>query len=500
MEPLPALTDSRIRAQRILAVAAIIHIVLFALEARGTFVSLANPQPVTMPDRLGPFLKGADSVGYYVWLRSPLIDGDFDFDNDFAPMFTRSPEAEPAFPHTETGLRTNPWPVGPAILWAPAVCGVHVVLIGLGESSPWPADGFSAPYQLAVGLTTLALSLLTLLLAYRICRRFAGPVASAAATALITLATPFVGYGAVEVSMSHGPATAVLLVFVFVWLRSLGSTSPGRWAGLGCLFGLTCLMRWQLSTFVVLPVLEAAWLASRAENWSARLKIAASLVLAGVMTAIVFTPQLAAKQLLFGHPLGGLHKTGSNWLDPALWTVLFSTDRGLFYWTPITLPSFMGLVYLACRSRRPAAAILATAVAIQFYSVAALLGPGVFLGWAFGFRILTETCVLLAPGLAILFERFGRSARWLAVGGGWLAGWNLVLLGAFRRCMKGVDGCGPLEMCDLVRRSILHHPIEAIGMVIAAAWLTSTLLAAFPRRPAAAAPVAPETHPQRAAA
>ena len=116
-------------------------------------------------------------------------------------------------------------------MWAPTVVTVHLLLRGLGPHSPWPADGFSAPYQLAVGFTTLALAVLTLVLTYRIARRFAGPAAAAAA--LLTLGTPLIGYGAVEVSMAHGPAGAALAGFVFVWLRTFGSPRPGRWAALG---------------------------------------------------------------------------------------------------------------------------------------------------------------------------------------------------------------------------------------------------------------------------
>ena len=37
----------------------------------------------------------------------------------------------------------------------------------------------------------------------------------------------------------------------------------------GGLLGVVCLMRWQLSTFAVLPALEALWLATRADGWPA---------------------------------------------------------------------------------------------------------------------------------------------------------------------------------------------------------------------------------------
>jgi hypothetical protein len=477
---IPGPKQSPNKARRILAAAAVVYVALFILEARGTIAALFTPQRVTPANMWGPFVKGADCVGYYAWLRSPLISGGFHFDDEFAPTIARGPDSAAAFALTATGHLPNPWSVGPALAWAPAVITVHRALRGLGSSSPWPADGYSPPYQLAVGATTLALALLTLILAYRIGCRFAGPTAAAAAAALVTLGTSVVAYGAVEVSMAHGPATTALALFVFVWLRTFGSTHARRWVGLGCLLGLACLMRWQLLTFAVLPTLEAIWLATRADGWSARAGIAVRLAVAGLMCLVVFTPQLVAKQIVYGNPLGGLQAAAHNWLTPSFWAVLGSTDRSLFYWTPITLPGLVGLLYLAFRTRRPEVMILATAVAVQVYSMSALLGGDVFLGWSFGFRFLTETCVLMAPPIAVLLDRGDpQTVRRLAWGGGVLVGWNLLLLGVYRHCVGGAGGGDPAALLAMVGRYFVLRPLEASGMLAAASVLTFTLVAAF---------------------
>jgi hypothetical protein len=480
MEPLSASITSLQRALRILLVTAVIHIALYFLEARSTFAELFVPPPFTSTARTGPFAKGADYVGYYAWLRSPLIDGDFNFDDEFGPTLALFPGATEAYPRNPAGHMSNPWPVGPAIVWSPAVATTHLILTSLGSRSPWPADGYSAPYQLAIGMTTLALAMLTLVLTYRIARYFASPKAAAIATALITLGTPYVAYGAVEVSLSHGPATAALTLFVYFWLRTFGSPRPARWVALGCLLGLTCLMRWQLATYAALPALEAVWLATRTGKWSKRIGIVGRLAVAGLMSVVVFTPQMVGRQIASGRPLGGLHSTGHNWFAPSLWTVLGSTDRSLFYWTPLALPAFASLVLLAVRSRRSAVVILTSAVVVQIYTVSALLGEQVYLGWSFGFRILTETCVLMAPGVAVLLDRASaRTARRLALGGGVLVGWNLLLLGVYRHCIGGVDGGDPMAVLGWVVRYIGLRPLEALAMVGATGGLTYTLIGAL---------------------
>ena len=93
-----------------------------------------------------------------------------------------------------------------------------------------------------------------------------------------------------EVSVGHGPATAALALFTFAWLRSFGNTRTVRWIGIGALLGLAILMRWQLATFAILPILEAGWLITRASTFSNPMAIAAKLVAAGVASVVVFTP------------------------------------------------------------------------------------------------------------------------------------------------------------------------------------------------------------------
>jgi hypothetical protein len=415
----------------------------------------------------GSIVSGIDSREYYAWLRSPLVEGRLQSDTDYAPLLARPGVAE-TITRTPTGLLANLHSIGPAIAWAPAVTTVHLVLLGLGDHSPWPADGFSPPYQLAVGGSTLALALLTLFLTHRIARRFAAPTAAATAAAMIVLATPAVVYGSVEMSMAHGPATASVCLFILVWLRSLASLRLSRWIGLGCLLGLVCLMRWQLATFCVIPALEAAWLAARPMSLRRRLGVVVRLTAAAVTTVLVFSPQFLARYLVYGNALGGLQHTGNNWLSPDVWRLLFSTDRSLFYWTPITLPAFAAMAYWAARARGAALAIVTVAVVVQIYTLSALLGPGVFLGWSFGCRFLTETCILLVPGLAIVLDRAGpERGRWVVLFGGGLVAWF------------GEGAVEPTRLIRMVWSDFLLQPLEVGLMLGLSGVMTYTFISAL---------------------
>ena len=58
----------------------------------------------------GKFDPG-DDAGYYAYLRSGFIDGDFDFFDEKRYWYFDAV--------TETGYVANYWPMGPALFWSP---------------------------------------------------------------------------------------------------------------------------------------------------------------------------------------------------------------------------------------------------------------------------------------------------------------------------------------------------------------------------------------------
>jgi hypothetical protein len=125
-----------------------------------------------------------------------------------------------------------------------------------------------------------------------------------------------------------------------------------------------------------------------------------------------------------------------NWLEPNLWRVLMSPDRGFISWTPIVLPAAIGMAAAVVRGessvKRVQAGLLLLAAGFQVYALAAISGPGVYVGASFGFRQLTETAVVLAPGLAVLLAARRRWTPVVALACCALVGWNVLLMGAHR--------------------------------------------------------------------
>src|SRR5437868_480389 len=92
----------------------------------------------------GLVIRG-NGLGYYAWLRSLLIDGDWDFSNEFDEHRIPGDWVPPPTYQTELGRRANQWSVGPACVWSLGVVPVHFILKLLGDNAPWAAHGYSLP-------------------------------------------------------------------------------------------------------------------------------------------------------------------------------------------------------------------------------------------------------------------------------------------------------------------------------------------------------------------
>ena len=247
------------RARWILLLTALVQVSLFVHYHWNLCFRALAPNNTPHTHNGTAHVIAGDGLGYYAWLRSLLIDGDWSFDNEFDEHNPYGESVPAPEARTELGRRSNPFSVGPACVWSLTVVPGHLLVRALqGYGLPWAADGYSLPYQLLVGGTSLFFSLVGLLLLYGVCRQYAQPVQAALAAALLTLGTTIVYYGAVEVSMGHGLGTAALAALVYYWLKSYGSERPGRWLVVGGLVGLAALLRWQLAAFALLPIGECS--------------------------------------------------------------------------------------------------------------------------------------------------------------------------------------------------------------------------------------------------
>ncbi|MCA9574776.1 MAG: hypothetical protein R3B40_14020 [Polyangiales bacterium] len=367
-----------------------------------------------------PALQG-DGYYTYLWARSLAFDGDMDLGNDYALCGDPWGMAN----HSEGAGPRNQWSPGPAVLWTPMLVVGRLFHPASLSDDPRVAGACQGPLT-AFGLFGTVLGgLLTLLLVFRLTRRYVGVGPALLATAGIAFASPLTYYGAWLLSYGHAPAAFAVALFLERWdgtRRGAQARHPLRWVLVGALLGLAMLMRPQNAVFVFGPLGE--WLALTFMDLRERRR-ASALTMVGVGLlftaglALTFAPQLAAWKLSYGTYIAmpqGPHYM--RWGQANLDGVLFASTGGLLTWTPLLGVGLVGLVLFSVRASSPSRAgrsVRPVAVAsLVAFALTVYVNGAVWDYWGsmgFSNRRFTEMSAPLGLGLALVLEGVFRYAE-----------------------------------------------------------------------------------------
>jgi hypothetical protein len=352
-----------------------------------------------------PVVEG-DGVGYYAYLHAVLVSHSLDLANEYsAAIASHTPLYLPLLTtRTATGHLADFFPIGPAILSAPA----YLVALALHNSGE---PQYGSPFIEAFSLASLLYGLVAL----GICYRLAISIVVSRRAVLIgvlgaTFATPLVYYMLTDPSYSHTFSVFCVSAFLYVWWTGPPRTYKG-WFGLGLLGGLMAMTRFQDGLLVAIVLIDVR-----------RLRWPALLLIPGLLVG--FAPQLVVDQVQFGTwlpqrlPGQALDPLHGHYLD-----VLFSSHDGLLIWTPAVLLAAAGFFFIKDR-RLQLACVLAFVLEILVTGAA----PD-DVGAAFGPRRLLDLIPFAVVGMAAVAARIGTRFDWPAVGV--FCTWNLVLVANF---------------------------------------------------------------------
>ena len=374
----------------------------------------------------GKFDPG-DDAGYYAYLRSGFIDGDFDFFD------------EKRYWHfdavTETGYVANYWPMGPALFWSPFFLAGHgLAAVYNAMDYPVPLDGHSFPYQTLTFLGSSIEGFAALFLCYALTRRLYSARAALAASVFAFTATCLPYFVFVRNRMSHSTDVLACLIFFYFYLKYRESESKPwsffvLWGALG---GLLIMVRYINVFYLIIPFWLIVETALDKEASPKRKRIVFGKFFAGgIALAVVFAPQLAAWNSLHG-VLSSLNPY-TVVVRPSLFSVLgsykdflFGGNQGLFFFEPIWALGLVGLVFVFLRDRRFAGPCLAAAF---LFTVAPVV---VGHDGSFGQRYLLPALPLLAIGLAEVVERARRFQGIVWVAGAAASAWIFLLIAHYK--------------------------------------------------------------------
>jgi hypothetical protein len=383
----------------------------------------------------------SDEVQAFAWLRSAVFDRDADFDNEYRYFYDSGTVRNEGFRLTflegtnEAGRRRNFTPIGTAILWTPFYAAGHLAAVLTGA----PADGLSQPYVSAVTYGSAVYAFLALALTHGIVRRLIGGL-SWLPTLAVWLGTPLVFYTYVAPGFSHACSAFAVSLFVWLWLRVRSTWTPWGAACLGASAALMSMVREQDAFFVAGPALDfLRWAFRRPAPRGTAIQTAVAGVTAA---ALCYLPQLAAYAALNGHA-GPTREVSRKmtWWSPHALDVLWSPQHGLFFWTPLALVAFAGLLWLALGRRRQVrpdtawvAAMMTVMVALQVY-VSGSVESWTVAG-SFGQRRFVALTPLLAVGLSVWTESTrAMGTRWPRIAAAVmvcvLVWWNVGLMAQF---------------------------------------------------------------------
>jgi hypothetical protein len=353
----------------------------------------------------------SDGFSYYVYLPSWFIFHDPTFETLSRDCCGGAfPQWSTLYRWPATGAWMNPHPMAIAIMASPFFLVAHA-LTRWSNLSP---DGFSLYYQVITGLAGAFYLGLGVWFLRRVLRRHFDPGVTFATLAAIVWGTNLFHYATYDSLFSHVYAFCLFAALLDLTPRWLERPSAGRSAALGLVAGLLVITRLAhvlLLLFVVLyGVTSVATLRTRAtfvkEQWRP------VLILAGCV-ALVLLPQLAMYRHATGQWLASPY--GPNWWfvgSPKILEVLFSTQKGLFFWSPLLLLSVAGFQFLpkyAPQISLPTQIVLL----VQVYMVASWFDWQ--FGGSYGHRAFTDVLPVFAIGLAALFARVRRTRWRLAV-------------------------------------------------------------------------------------
>lgn len=409
---------------------------------------------------VNPWVRG-DGVGYYAYARALVVQHNLRFEQDWLhanPSFRNgrvdNEDRIHADQYTVTGRLDNHFAIGPALLWMPFLEVTHgIVLAADRMGAHVPANGFSRPYLCVMAIVTAFAGFLALFISFHIARKYVPERWAFLATLGIWCASSLPVYMYFNPSWSHAQSAFVVALFLWYWDRTRSGRMLSQWFVLGLIGGLMMDMYYPNALFLLVLPVECVfhlkeWLRPNAKVISTAFLLRSYAIFAGALV-LAFLPTLLTRRIIYGSYFATGYTEVQVWhFGSPLWgQVLFSSDHGLFSWTPILLLAVVGLVLLWRIDKELAAGLAISTLAFYFLIATYPDWDGIS---SYGNRFFVSLTPIFIIGLASLlaaFERAWRSRKAAVVSAVIIltlfAAWNVGLI--FQWGMHLIPERGPIS-------------------------------------------------------
>ncbi len=350
----------------------------------------------------------SDGEGYYLYLPAIFIYHDLsmkwtqplwgqslqlvdqpNLDNEWNGLFAY-----------KAGVYLDKYPTGLAILWTPFFLAAHVLTVVTGHQ----ATGFTKWYQAAVGFAAAFYASLGCVMTYKLLRRYFSVKVSYFTVLTLLLGTNMLSYATYDGSFTQVYSLFLIAAILYLTPKWYANMTYRTSLLLAVLFALNVLVRQTnvliLAVLLLWGVTNLTQLRQRIVLlWQQRVRLA----LMAEVGLVIVSPQLLYWRHITGHWLVFSYKGESfNFLHPQLFNVLFSTDRGVFFWAPVLLLSLVGLVLLR-RHLREWSTPLYVFLPVWLWVIASWHSWQY--GESYGHRAFIDIFPLLALAIAAVYAR-----------------------------------------------------------------------------------------------
>jgi len=285
-----------------------------------------------------------DALGYYMYLPSIFIYQDITQLRWFPEMdkkYNMSGGNLYQAHQLKNGNYVFKYLGGVAILEMPLFFIGHIA----AKLTGYPADGFSPPYQYALGFGIVLYCMFALFLLRTVLLRFFSDFTVTVTLILIVLASNLIQYISVDTAQSHAPIFVLYVLLLYFTIR-WHERPKILWAALiGYIIGLAAISRPTEAIMIFIPLLwNTQTKESSREKWQLvrthrkHLLIAVGFMFLGVLPQLIYWKMATGKFV---------YDVGSKWffLNP-FFRVLFGWEKGWFIYTPVTVFFIAGMFFM----------------------------------------------------------------------------------------------------------------------------------------------------------
>lgn len=289
-----------------------------------------------------------DAGGYYWYLPAYFIYDDLKeqaFKEEILQKYTPIPphEFQYAF-KDEHGNYVMKYTLGIALLESPFFGAAHIYA---QNTSKYPADGFSRPYQVAVYMGGIFYTLIGLFFFRRVLLSLFSERWAAVGLLLLVLGTNYLNYAGIEVGMTHGWLFTFNTLILYHTIKFYNNHQYKYIIFIAFWVGIATLIRPTEIIAIIIPLLWGITQPSKKNilNTLSLFKKYLKTILIGVF----ITFSIVSLQFLYWKYASGqwlvysYQDQGFNWLKPWIKTYAFNYQTGWMTYTPLMLLLFLGI-------------------------------------------------------------------------------------------------------------------------------------------------------------